>query len=138
MADMKMADMRQKAKNLKESNAVKLSDAGHPSVPYGLHVTLGPDELDKLGVKTMPAVGDKVHVRAHAHVARVSETHETGGKKHRSVELHLHHMAMEQPKKSGEDAAKGAKAEMDKVLKSPDLDENHDADPDPGTDDDEH
>lgn len=142
MADENLVDMRRKKdsakeKNLKASNAVQPADS-QPEVPYGMHVTLHHEELKKLGMKHLPKAGDKLHMRAHVHVARVSESHESGGEKNRTVEMHIHKMALEQPKKSESEVAKGAKEEMDKVLKAPDYDENHEGDPDPGTDEDQH
>ena len=49
------------------------SVAEAPKYPWGLCVTLSDDSLDKLGVKTLPAVGTEVTIVAKATVSRTSE-----------------------------------------------------------------
>lgn len=93
--------------------------------PYGLSVTLGHDELEKLGMKTLPKAGTKIKLHAHAHVKSTEDRTEDGGKRRRSMTLELRHMALEgggqgATDDSGESARgsklKGARAAMDKAL----------------------
>jgi hypothetical protein len=85
------------------------------------HIYLTHEHLDKLGIKQMPAVGTKLHLHAIGHVGATSENQDRmdGGKKRRSMTLHLHQMEMgtgKQPEISDEDQNAGAKAEIDKAL----------------------
>jgi len=90
---------------------------GHPPTIY-----LHEDHLKKLGIHTMPTVGDKLHIAAHAHVGATSENQDKGdgGKARRSLTLHLHKMEVgggKQPEMSDESQTAGAKAAIDKALK---------------------
>jgi hypothetical protein len=118
---MKMVSMKRTAKEKKARDTLSVPNHSD-DVPYGLHVSLDHDSLDKLGVKTLPKVGDKLHLQAHAHVASVSEASDETGKKRRNVELHLHKMALQNPAAqaavqpdAGSPAA-GAKSAMDEAL----------------------
>lgn len=44
-----------------------------PKYPWGLEINLNDDSLDKLGVKTLPAVGTEVTIVAKATVSSTSE-----------------------------------------------------------------
>jgi hypothetical protein len=90
-----------------------------PVRPPEFHLTH--EHLKKLGLK-MPAVGDKLHITAHAVVHSTSENQDRGdGGKRAHVTLHIHKMevgkntAGEQVDQE-EKSKKGAKAEMDKAL----------------------
>jgi hypothetical protein len=86
---------------------------------YGLRVRLGHEEMSKLGMDTMPKVGDKVHLQSHAHVVSASESsHEGDEKPNRSIELEMRHMAIGPHKEGHVDnaAADGAKNAMDSAL----------------------
>jgi hypothetical protein len=56
------------------------SAADAPKYPWGLEINLNDDSLDKLGVKTLPAVGTEVTIVAKATVSSTSEraTEESG------------------------------------------------------------
>jgi len=113
MVDMKRTKAEKKARDSAKPSSLE------DDYPYGHRVHLDHDDMEKLGMD-MPQVGDKFHLRAHAHVASASEDSREGGKKHRRIELHLRKMAIEHGNKSetakGERAAKGAKAAMDTAL----------------------
>lgn len=47
--------------------------ADAPKYPWGLEICLNDDSLDKLGVKTLPAVGTEVTIVAKATVSSTSE-----------------------------------------------------------------
>lgn len=135
---------RTKADKKKASESNKIGSIDGDDYPYGTRVSLGPDELDKLGTTTLPGVGTEVHVHARGHVTSVSEDHREGGKKHRRVEIQLKHMHVQhgKPQQKGRvggrhaDMADGAKAEMDKALAAKDGDDDADGDAAPGTDED--
>jgi hypothetical protein len=112
-------------KDMKRSKTLQNADEKiGPSNPdgedyhYGLNVSLGHEEMKKLGLKT-PRVGDKVKIHAHGHVTSVSESHHAGDKKpNRRVELQLRKMEVgsESEGHVANPAADGAKSAMDDAL----------------------
>jgi hypothetical protein len=60
--------------------------------------------MNTLGMKKMPAVGKKLLIMAHAHVASASE-HETPGEKRRNLELQITHLHLDDQGKGPEDVA---------------------------------
>lgn len=117
MVDMARTKAEIKARDKEHSKPM----ASEGDYPYGLSVDLDHTMLEKLGIKTLPKVGDKLHLHAHAHVKSVSEDHRDGGKKSRRVELQLRKMMLESSKPSPEGEVedsnfKGAKAAMDRAL----------------------
>lgn len=112
MVDMKRTKAEKKAESTKYDNAI--GPGGQDDYPYGLHVTLDHEMLQKLGIDKLPAVGDKMHLQSHAHVTEVSEESREGGKKRRSVRLQMRKMQVEPA--TAPSPAEGAKAAMDKAL----------------------
>lgn len=82
--------------------------------------------LEQLGLKKLPAVGEKLHFHAVAHVGSTSEDQDRGdgGSPRRSMRLHIHQMDMGSGTQNGsstdvdqeEESKAGAKAAMDKAL----------------------
>lgn len=117
MADL--VDMkRSKADKKDESKKYDSPSFGQEDYHHGLSVSLGHEELSKLGIHTMPQVGDKFHMHAHAHVTSAHEHSREGGKKERRIELQLRKMAVQNAgeQDTHEGKLKGAKAAMDKAL----------------------
>jgi hypothetical protein len=119
----KLVDLkRTKAEQKERNSSSKLSAPDSDEYPYGLTVSLDHDALDKLGMKTMPKAGTKLHLHAHAHVKSVEETHHAGGKKRRHMSLELQKMALEATQRASDEPGiregklTGAKAAMDKAL----------------------
>lgn len=119
----KMVDMKRTAAEKKARDKEFDHKIGGEDYPYGLGVSLGHDELTKLGIHTLPKVGSKLALHAHAHVKSAREESRDGGRKTRHVELELRHMHVEGGKDetpkvdtSEEGMKKGAKAAMDKAL----------------------
>jgi hypothetical protein len=98
---------------------------GGDDYPYGLGVSLDHDSLSKLGIHTLPKVGSKIKLHAHAHVKSASEESRDGGQKTRRVELELRHMMLEalKPEHANDEEGnlKGAKAAMDKALDAQEM-----------------
>lgn len=119
---MAMVDMKRSKKERKEANEpTKLGGPGGDDYPYGLHVHLDHESLEKLGMDKLPRVGQKLHLHAHAHVTEVSEEHRDGGKKHRRVALQLRKLDVKDAgSESAREAAtaKGAKGAMDAALEA--------------------
>ena len=64
-----------------------------PDYPYGLTINLGKDELKKLGIEDLPAVGDEFHIMAVAKVTRVHQSASEQGDDSRGVELQITDMS---------------------------------------------
>lgn len=115
---MALVDLKRTKQERKERS--KPSPMDGEDYPYGLRVHLGHDELQKLGIDTLPKAGSKVHLRAHAHVASVEDRQRDGGKPERSMSLELRHMSLgdEGPAEGEVDQPeqRGAKRAMDDAL----------------------
>jgi len=104
MADS-MVSMARTAKE-KKANEEKYTSMpmDGPDYPYGLCLSLDDSELKKLGVDTLPEVGDELTINAVCKVTRVSASASEKSDKQRSVELQITHMDSlapdEEPKKS--------------------------------------
>ena len=118
-----MAEMKHMARSKQErKEAVKPRDIEGDKYPYGLRVRLGHEEMSKLGMDSMPKVGDKVHLQSHAHVVSASEHHHEGDEQpNRSVELELRHMAVGKSKEGEveDPTADGMRNAMDAALAKP-------------------
>jgi hypothetical protein len=119
-----MTDMKHMARSKKERTEMnKPSAIGGDKYPYGLRVDLGHEEMQKLGMDSMPKVGDKVHLQSHAHVVSASESsHEGDDEPQRRVSLELRHMAVGPAPKEGtieDPTADGMKGAMDEALSKP-------------------
>ena len=72
---MALVDLRLTKKERQEEVAEVMSPADmEPEYPYGLCLRLDTDELDKLGVTTLPDAGTEIHIVAIGKVVRVSES----------------------------------------------------------------
>jgi len=81
-----MVDMKSKPEVEEKPGMV---EADEPSYPYGLCLHLGKDELEKLGMTTLPDVGAKMEVMAKGYVKSTSayETQDDG--KSMSVDIQI-------------------------------------------------
>ena len=104
---MALVDMKQSKKKAAEScNPCIEKDA--PRYPYGLSVSLENESLKKLGIKTLPKVGETIALRAVAVVESASEHSRQSGTSRR-VELQLQKLEVTPTKKpSAEDAVSEA------------------------------
>jgi hypothetical protein len=91
MADPKLVDMARtdadKKASQKRMEAMMESDG--PDYPYGLCLDLCKEELDKLGLKDLPEVGDEFHIYAVAKVTRVSQSASESGDDSRGISLQI-------------------------------------------------
>lgn len=88
-----LINMQQSAEEAKEQNEPAVSEA--PKYPWGLCITLNDDSLEKLGVKSLPAVGSQVTIVAKADVSRVSGYQTQGGDSEASLDLQITDMQVE-------------------------------------------
>lgn len=65
---------------------------GSPEYSYGLVMRLENFELDQLGAKQMPKVGQEVTISAKAKIIRVAESASVANKGDRNVELQITHL----------------------------------------------
>lgn len=69
-----------------------------PDYPYGLSICLGADEMEKLGIKDLPAIGDQMSLTATVKVTSVSSYDSEGGGSSKSVSLQITEMALDDGK----------------------------------------
>lgn len=60
-----------------------------PDYPYGLCIRLDKEELDKLGMKQLPAVGTEMPLEVNVKVTRVSQSAAEGADDQTNVELQI-------------------------------------------------
>lgn len=68
--------------------------------PWGLSITLGQEELEKLGVDKMPKIDGTVTLYAKAKVTRREETQTEGGVTRRTLGLQITELCLEARGKS--------------------------------------
>lgn len=64
-------------------------EADEPRYPYGLCISLGKDELEKLGITSLPTVGAAMNLMARATVKSVSSYETQGEGADMRVELQI-------------------------------------------------
>jgi hypothetical protein len=91
----KMVDLKRPKESLKPQNIGKISPDPYS---YDHRISLDADAMNKLGMDTLPQVGDEFHGHFKAHVKSVSERSDAGtgpqGKSDKRVELQIHHLGM--------------------------------------------
>lgn len=91
---MKMHSMKMSKKEKKDSSPRAIGPGDGPSYPYGLRLSLNDDCLKKLGLKSLPKVGTKMHVMAMGEVCAVSQ-HESENHEDRHVEIQIHELGVD-------------------------------------------
>lgn len=104
-----MIDMKRKVE--KEDSTV-LAPEMRDEYPYGLRITLGSEELAKLGMTEMPAIDTELKLTALVCVVGVSQHDTAGGEPYRSVDLQIEQMALAPAKEEAGETSddKAAKA----------------------------
>ena len=74
-----------------------------PMYSYGLCISLGREELEKLGIEKLPEAGSEMMIKAFAYVKTVRESKEQDGVE-QNVELQITAMGIEPFDKSGDQA----------------------------------
>lgn len=72
---MPMINMQKPAEREEMPGEYELDE---PRYPYGLCITLGKDELEKLGITALPKVGTEMNIMAKAYV-KMTRAYETQG-----------------------------------------------------------
>lgn len=98
-----MADSKKpKLVSMKRTPEDRRKDAGEaapiealaPDYPYGLCIHMDGDELDKVGMKELPAVGTEIPITVRVKVTRVSQSAVEGADEERSIDLQITDMAI--------------------------------------------
>ena len=76
---MTLQNMAMTPAEAKEYNSPMTSAEEAPKYPYGLSIDLNGDSMTKLGITTLPAVGEEVAITAVAKVTRISAYEEQSG-----------------------------------------------------------
>lgn len=114
---MKLKNMAEPKGEKKNAPGTLLDSKEHgPSYPWGLHLNLNHDVLQKLGVKGGLKAGDHVHIHAKAHVTSSGSNQSKGGKQQHTAELQIHHMALSQGAGSAKDAVDQGVADANKAF----------------------
>lgn len=94
----KLVSMKQTRKEREEKYSTKPADIDAPIYPYGLQVSLGEDELAKLGLEKLPEAGSEMMLIARVQVTGSSiNTHAQGAEthKHKSLQLQITALCLE-------------------------------------------
>ena len=111
---MNLKNMKMDAKEAKEyAQPAALNTS--PAYPYGLKIDLNKEGMEKLGIKKMPDIGQKMFLHAIVEVCCVNESKTLGGDEYRSMSLQITDMQVDaiKEKVNTEEAAKklyGAKS----------------------------
>lgn len=82
---MAMINMKQKAETEEKPGEIEMDE---PKYPYGLCINLDKEQLDKLGITSLPQVGSEMTIMAKAYVKSTS-AYETQGGKDMSIGLQI-------------------------------------------------
>ena len=88
----KLVDLKMTKKEKKESAPTAVS--GMPDYPWGTRLSLNDEALEKLGMKTLPRVGDKVQVTGVGVITSVSQ-HESEKREDRNVEIQIQQIGID-------------------------------------------
>jgi hypothetical protein len=111
---MKLIDMKN-APEAEQKDTEPLKSGTGPSYPYGLQVGLRHEDLAKLGMGSLPKVGDTFHLHGHAVVTGTSHEEKQSGPPSRRVEMQIQKMALHKKGSDTSDAG-SAKEAMDRAL----------------------
>jgi len=100
--DMPIMDMKLSKKDQKQYEPAEVEA---PKYPYGLTLHLNNETLEKLGIKTLPKVGQEVVLQGVGNVTSVSENERSGQEKYRDVSIQITGLGVA-PKKKKADVSK--------------------------------
>jgi hypothetical protein len=111
-----MIDLKNTKEEIKKSSQPYIGSSDD-MYPYGTRITLSDKELKKLGIKNMPAVGEKMMFEAKA---KVISSHQSADRNSstRRIELQITHMELEDEAAEKDDADERAKSAIAKKLDS--------------------
>lgn len=95
---MAMVSMRREPEREEMPGQVEMDE---PAYPEGLTLELEADDLEKLGITALPAVGTTMEIRARVYVKKAGKEQTHGGEES-SVELQVTDLGIEQSQRQGE------------------------------------
>jgi hypothetical protein len=103
--DMKIVSMERTPEERAAAEARYSSAApSGPDYPYGLCISLGIDEMKKLGIDKLPDIGQEFHIYAVTHVTSVNASSSEGGDDSASISLQITEMGvMPEAEEDGEE-----------------------------------
>lgn len=84
-----MIDMK---RSVEKAESALLAPEMQDEYPYGLRIHLGNDELAKLNMAELPAIGVEMTLTAKVRVVEVSQSDSVNGEPHRRVEMQIEQM----------------------------------------------
>lgn len=97
-----MIDMSMSAEEAKEQYGNDTKDA--PKYPYGLRISLNDDDLAKLGITSLPAVGTKMVITCQTEVCSTGVYEDQSKEKEASMSLQIQAMEIGEDKDSSDAA----------------------------------
>lgn len=99
----KLIDMKRPPEKKRKEQAEIAMTSSEPAYPYGLQLQLENEQLDKLGLKTLPDVGGRVKIEAVGTITEASEHDSQQRGKRRRLEIQIKKLALaEAPGSTGE------------------------------------
>lgn len=101
---MKLTSMKLKKRDPEKMNAAMPGvGPGGDQYPYGLRIRLENEQLDKLGLDEMPAVGEYITITAECCVSSASQNERKGGEPNRTLELQIEKLGCEEDEEPDDD-----------------------------------
>lgn len=91
-----MQDMKYEEKEIKDFSMPQPADTA--KYPHGLRISLGKEELKKLGIQDIPKVGEEIKIEAIVEVVEVSSEAEGGDERSHRVSLQIKEMEVNNKK----------------------------------------
>jgi len=107
---MTLVDLRYTKAEAKEEAKEARRPIGYEragSAPWGMCLHLEARELDALGIKTLPSVGDEWHITAVARVTQVSQSSSTDMDESKTAAVAIEMMRVDRVDSAAEDKAEG-------------------------------
>lgn len=108
MADPQLVDLKYTKAEIKDEKKEYAAGGDVSPYPWGLAIRLESEELAKLGVTELPAVGDEFHFMAVANVTGVNQSARVGQDDEKCVALQITQLAVMAHESAAEEQAEGA------------------------------
>lgn len=94
---MSLVDMKSDKDESENTGDAAVAGYNKPDYPYGLCLNLGQEQLDKLGIKTLPAIGGEFHIKAVGEVTGGSKEAGEDGEASISIQITMLELIPEEP-----------------------------------------